>query len=259
MLGALLHPALKVVPPDFARVRAFLVDIEGTTTPIAFVYDVLFPYARREMAGFLHAHADDRDLRDAIERLKAEHHADAARDDPPPWSEGREIDSALAYLGWLMDADRKSTALKATQGLVWREGFRRGDLTGDVYPDVPPALERWRRQGRTAFIYSSGSVLAQRLIFSTSRWGDLTPLISGYFDTTAGPKKEPASYLRIARDIGLPAEAILFVSDSGDEVQAALAAGLAAVLCAREGSPAVSGAPVIASFDSLAPDPAVDR
>ena len=241
--------------PDTEGVRAFLLDIEGTTTPVAFVYDVLFPYARRALPAFLRAHAEDPEVRDALRLLRDEHRADAESGvSPPAWSGEDDLAPALAYLGWLMDADRKSTALKALQGLVWQEGFRRGDLTGEVYPDVPPALARWRRQGRRIFIYSSGSVLAQRLLFSRTAAGDLTPLLHGYFDTTTGPKKEPGSYLRIARDVSLDAAAILFVSDSADEVMAALAAGLRAALCARDGAPAFSDAPVVRSFDVLAPD-----
>ena len=234
---------------DTRGVRAFLLDIEGTTTPITFVYDVLFPYARRETAGFLRAQAGDPEVRDALEQLRGEH---AQESKAPPWGGGPE--GALAYVEWLMDADRKSTGLKALQGLVWREGFRRGALSGQVYPDVPPALARWRDEGRSTFIYSSGSVLAQRLMFSRTPAGDLTPLLDGYFDTTTGPKKEAASYRRIAGEIGVAPRDVLFVSDSGEEIAAALAAGMMAALCVREGAaPTPSAAEVIRSFDALAP------
>jgi len=238
--------------PDTRGVRAFLLDVEGTTTPIAFVYEVLFPYARRGLAGFLRAHADGPPVRDAIRHLREEHRLDlAAKAAPPAWPPGEEVAPALAYLEWLMDADRKSTALKAMQGLVWQEGFRRGELQGQVYPDVPPALTRWRGQGRSTFIYSSGSVLAQRLIFSRTQAGDLTPLLAGYFDTTTGPKKDSSSYRRIADEIGaLPGE-VFFVSDSADEISTALGAGLRAALCAR-GDAGGAGA-AIRTFDVLAP------
>ena len=240
--------------PATDGVRAFLLDIEGTTTPIAFVYDVLFPYARRGLDAFLRAHAGDPEVRDALRLLREEHRSDAeAGLAPPPWPPDGGIEPALAYLGRLMDADRKSTALKALQGMVWQEGFRRGELEGQLYPDVPPALARWRRQGRSAFIYSSGSVLAQRLLFSRTPAGDLTPLLAGYFDTTTGPKKEAASYLRIATAIGLPPGEVFFVSDSADEVRAARSAGLRAALCARDAGPEPADAAVVRSFDVLAP------
>jgi enolase-phosphatase E1 len=235
-------------------VRVFLLDVEGTTTPIAFVYGVLFPYARERLAGFLRAHAGDPEVRDALTRLRQEHRSDAeGNPGPPPWPADGAVDPAIAYLGWLMDADRKSTALKAVQGLVWQEGFRNRELQGEVYPDVPPALARWRRQGRSTFIYSSGSVLAQRLIFSRTPAGDLTPLLDGFFDTTTGPKKEAGSYRRIATEIGVAPGEVLFVSDSADEVSAALDAGLRAALCARDAAPALADAAVVRSFDVLAP------
>jgi enolase-phosphatase E1 len=240
--------------PDTRGVRAFLLDIEGTTTPVAFVYAVLFPFARRELPGFLRAHASDPDVLEAVRTLRREHRADDEGGlAPPPWPPDGGIEPALAYLGWLMDADRKSTALKALQGLVWQEGFRRGELTGQVYPDVPPALTRWRGQGRSTFIYSSGSVLAQRLLFSRTVAGDLTPLLDGYFDTATGPKKEAASYRRIAAEIRASPDEILFVSDSADEVAAARSAGLRAALCARDVVPAAAGTAVVRSFDVLAP------
>ena len=231
--------------------RAFLLDIEGTTTPIRFVYDVLFPYARRETPEFLRRHAEEPEVRDALAQLRREH---ARESGAPPWD--GDPKGALAYIEWLMDADRKSTGLKAVQGLVWREGFRRGDLEGQVYPDVPPALARWRDGGQSIFIYSSGSVLSQRLLFSRTPAGDLTPFLSGYFDTTTGPKKEAESYRRIAREIAVAPSEVLFVSDSGDEVAAALAAGMKAALCVRDGAaPPPSPAPVIRSFDALAVQP----
>jgi enolase-phosphatase E1 len=229
-------------------VRAFLLDIEGTTTPVAFVYDVLFPYARREMTAFLRAGEGEPEVRAALALLREEH---ARESGAPTWT-GESL--PLAYIEWLMDADRKSTGLKALQGLVWRDGFRRGALTGQLYPDVPPAFERWRAGGRSIFIYSSGSVLAQRLLFSHSAAGDLTRFIDGYFDTTTGPKKEPDSYRLIAREIGVGPAAVLFVSDSAEEIEAALGAGMMVALCVREGTSAPPrGAAVIRSFDALAP------
>jgi enolase-phosphatase E1 len=231
--------------PNRKPLSGVVLDIEGTTTPVSFVYDVLFPYARRALPPFLAAHAGAPEVRDAVRALDAERAADVARGLAPP-------EGADAYALWLMDADRKSTGLKALQGLAWAEGYATGALRGAVYPDVPPALARWRDQGRRVFIYSSGSVLAQRLIFSTTADGDLTAFIDGYFDTTTGPKKEADSYRRIAAAIGLEPAAVCFVSDSEEEVRAALEAGLQAALCAREGTPAESAAPAIRSFAGLA-------
>ena len=227
-------------PPDTEGVRAFLLDVEGTTTPIAFVYDVLFPYARREMPGFLRAQRSHPEVADALAQLREEGRL----------QEG--IEPALEYVCALMDADRKSTALKTLQGLVWERGFAKGELRGPMYPDVARALSRWRRHGCSTFIYSSGSVLAQRLLFANSDAGDLSPLISGYFDTVTGPKKEAGSYRRIAASIGVPPGAVLFVSDREDEIAAARAAGMRAALCARD--PGDAAPPdSIQSFDALAP------
>lgn len=230
--------------------RAFLLDIEGTTTPVAFVYDVLFPYARRALPGFLAAHESEPEVRAALARLREEHRSE--RGAAPPWPADGGLPPALGYLRWLMDADRKSTALKALQGLLWQEGFREGALRGRLYPDIAPALARWRRQGRATFIYSSGSVLAQRLIFSKSDAGDLSPLIAGYFDTTTGPKKDAASYRAIAARMTLDPGEVMFVSDSLEEIAAARAAGMRAALCAREG-PDRAAPEAIGSFDALAP------
>jgi enolase-phosphatase E1 len=177
--------------------------------------------------------------------LREEHAREA---DAPGWT-GESL--PLAYIEWLMDADRKSTGLKALQGLLWRDGYRRGALKGQLYPDVPPAFERWRARGRSIFIYSSGSVLAQRLLFSHTSAGDLTRFIDGYFDTTTGPKKEADSYRRIAREIRVEPRAICFVSDSMEEVAAALEAGLRAVPCVREGTPHAGVSDVIRSFEDL--------
>lgn len=218
--------------------KAILLDIEGTTTPITFVYDVLFPFARKH-AG---EHLDD----EAVRTLKTEYDADVAmRLRPPPWSSG-----AIQYVYWLMDQDRKSTALKNLQGKIWQEGYRRGDLQGAVFADVPPALERWHRAGVDLRIYSSGSILAQQLIFSTTPYGDLTRFLKGYFDTTTGPKAEPSSYMAIARAFGLPPHDILFISDVVRELDAAAAAGLQILLSLRPGNhPQPSNAyPSVSSF-----------
>ena len=219
--------------------KGILLDIEGTTTPITFVYDVLFPFARAHA----HEHLDD----EAERALKLEYDVDVVEGlQPPPWS-------ALAYIHWLMDQDRKSTALKNLQGKIWQEGYRSGELHGEVYPDVPPALERWHRAGMDVRIYSSGSILAQQLIFSTTRYGDLTRLLSGYFDTTTGPKRDAASYSAIAAAFALSPSAILFISDVVPELDAATSTGMQVRLAIRPGNPPQpsSAHAVASSFEGI--------
>jgi enolase-phosphatase E1 len=221
--------------------RGVLLDIEGTTTPVAFVYEVLFPFAR--------AHAREHLRREDLSALKREHEVDEAKGlEPPAWSDEPE-----AYVHWLMDRDRKSTALKNLQGKIWLEGYKSGMLRGEVFPDVPPALERWRRHGLDVRIFSSGSVLAQRLLFSSTPAGDLTMLLNGFFDTTTGPKTEAASYSRIAAAFGCAPPEILFVSDVSRELDAARQAGMQTALCLRPGNSTqpAHGHRTIASFDEL--------
>ena len=238
---------------------ALLLDIEGTTTPVDFVTRVLFPYARVHVREFLIRHAPtDHDLRDELAVLLSEHQADErAGQSPPPWrndSPAAVLDSAVAYAHWLMDRDRKSTALKALQGRIWEEGYQAGHLRGQVYPDVPRAFARWRAQGRDVAIFSSGSVLAQKLLFSRSEAGDLTPFIRAYFDTTTGAKSDAESYRKIARAIGHAREEVLFLSDVTAELDAARVAGMATGLCVREGGlPASTDHPVVRSFDEVSP------
>ena len=205
-------------------IRGILLDIEGTTTPIAFVYDVLFPFARRHMD----AQVRCTDLTD----LRHEYETDArAGNNPPAWSA-----DPVPYIHWLMDQDRKSTALKRIQGEIWLEGYRDGKLRGEVFDDVPPALQRWHTKGIDIRIFSSGSILAQRLVFSTTSSGDLTKCLNGYFDTTTGPKNDPESYKQIANVFAIPASAILFISDVTRELDAAHNAGMQTLLCIRPGN-----------------------
>ena len=192
-------------------IRAVLLDIEGTTTPIAFVHTVLFPYARAGLPALLRDRAADPAVAaelDAVRRL-------APGQDP-----------LAVLLGW-MDQDAKQTPLKALQGLLWYQGYADGTLKGELYPDVAPALRRWHGAGRGLFVYSSGSEEAQRLIFGHSIAGDLTGLFSGYFDTRTGPKREATSYRAIAEAAGLAPGALLFLSDVEEELDAAAKAGLA--------------------------------
>lgn len=233
-------------------VRAILLDIEGTTTRLAFVTDVLFPHARTHVREFLERRAREPEVRADVDRLRAEHEADVrAGTGPPPWTD--DLDSTVAYVHVLMDQDRKSTALKALQGRIWEEGFRSGALRGEVYPDVPPALARWRRQGLRLAIFSSGSVLAQRLLLGTTAAGDLTSSFEAFFDTTTGPKREPESYRRIADALSLEPSAIVFLSDVAPELDAARAAGMATALCVRDAPPRGARHPVITTFDGVCP------
>ena len=221
--------------------KAILLDIEGTTTPISFVYDVLFPYARAHIRENL-GEADVVALRDSYETDLRNGFT------PPAWTE-----TPVAYVEWLMDEDRKSTALKNLQGRIWQSGYRHGALYGEVFADVPPALERWRRQGIDVRIYSSGSKLAQQLLFSSTKAGDLTRLLNGYFDTTTGPKVEMESYIAISRVFGCEAGEIVFVSDVVRELDAARKAGMQTALCVRPGNkPQGAGTHrTIASFEEI--------
>jgi len=221
--------------------KGILLDIEGTTTPISFVYDVLFPFARAHVS----EHLSDEDVR----ALRMEYDGDLRSGFTlPPWS-----DPPADYVHWLMDQDRKSTALKNLQGKIWLDGYQRGELHGEVFADVPPALARWRQQGIDVRIYSSGSKLAQRLLFSTTKAGDLTALLNGYFDTTTGPKAEAESYIAIGRAFGCETREILFISDVTRELDAAREAGMGTALCIRPGNkPQPAGThPTIRSFEEI--------
>lgn len=237
-----------LAPPG---VRVVLLDIEGTTTPIDFVLGTLFPFARDRVRGFLEERGREPEVRKDMALLREEHAREAQA--PPPWGESPE--AVAAYVHWLMDRDRKSTGLKSLQGKIWQEGFTGGRLQGQLYEDVPRALARWREQGRRVAIFSSGSVLAQRLLFGNTTAGDLTPWLDGFFDTTSGPKREPESYAAIATALGHPAGEVLFLSDVAEELDAARAAGAATGLAVRGEEPLSTGHPVVHSFDEVFPGP----
>ena len=201
-------------------IRAILTDIEGTTSSISFVTETLFPYARARMADYVAAH-------------------------PETVAEVPGNDPVATLLAW-MDADAKETPLKALQGLIWAEGYADGTLRGHVYADAVAGLRRWHAAGLSLYVFSSGSVAAQKLIFAHSVAGDLTPLFSGYFDTTTGPKREAASYVKIAKSIDIPPKNILFLSDTRQEVDAARAAGMDVRLIDRQ-----SRAGDISNFDEV--------
>jgi len=203
-------------------VSTLLTDIEGTTSSIAFVRDVLFPYARARLPAFVQAHRHDPAVRRWLDAVAVEIAAGACDDDV--------IVETLQ--GWI-DQDRKHTALKALQGMIWEAGYRDGDFLAPLYPDVLPALRAWHTAGHRLAVYSSGSVPAQKLLFSHTEAGDLTPLFSGFFDTEIGGKREPDSYRRIAEQLGSAPFDLLFLSDVVAELDAARDAGLRTVLIDR--------------------------
>lgn len=221
-------------------IRAVLLDIEGTTSSISFVYDVMFPFARREMESYLNQHWDTEDLAKTRESMAH----DAGHASFAAWSvaaSDRQSQIALVHdeAIRLMDDDVKATGLKQLQGLVWRSGFASGELQAHVYDDVPPALEAWHHAGLDVRIFSSGSVQAQKLFFGHTIRGDLLQYFCCHYDTTTGPKQEPSSYEVIAADFGLAPAEILFISDIVAELDAARGAGLQTVLCVRPGNPAI--------------------
>lgn len=227
--------------------RLFLLDVEGTVAPIAFVYDRLIPYARKHLRFFLAEKYDDPAVQDDLELLVEENRADpdaprisaGGGGKPIEWNAYR--DECLRYLRWLMDRDRKSTALKSLQGNVWKEGFASGELKGELFADVPEAIKRWSKPARVA-IYSSASVEAQQMLFRHSTHGDLTPFLAGYFDTRTGGKKDCASYAAIANAMGVAAKEALFFSDVVRELDAAREAGFQTRLVMRPGNAAVADA-----------------
>jgi enolase-phosphatase E1 len=234
-------PDAGVTPPAaLAGIQAILLDIEGTTTPIAFVFEVLFPYARCHLRDHLAAHAASPEYGALLDRLRKEHDADErAGESVPPWPDtplAAPLESAARYCDWLMDRDRKSTPLKELQGRIWADGYGRGELIGRVFPDVPQAFARWSEAGIQLGIFSSGSVRAQQLLFRHSTAGDLTPFLRWYFDTTTGPKTAADSYRRIGTAMGFAPGAVLFVSDVTRELAAARHAGLNTRLAKRPGN-----------------------
>ncbi len=222
-------------------IKAILTDIEGTTSAVSFVFDVLFPYAREHLPAFVRNHS--------AEPTVAEQIAAVRRESGEPDADIERVVEIL--LEWIA-ADRKATSLKALQGMVWAQGYRAGRLKGHVYPDAVQALRRWHEQGYALYVYSSGSVQAQKLVFGCAEVGDLTPLFSGYFDTGSGHKREMDSYVRIAASIGLSAGEILFLSDVVEELDAARQAGMHTCGLVREGG-TLAGHEVVESFDAIEP------
>lgn len=206
--------------------RYILTDIEGTTTSITFVHDVLFPYAKAHLRAWVKAHADEARVQELLAGVRAQ--VQVGTDEAA-------IDQLLAWI----DADRKEPALKTIQGWIWADGYASGAYTSHVYPDVLPALKRWQAAGKTLGVYSSGSVEAQDQLFGHTVDGDLRPYFSHYFDTQVGHKREVGSYRNIQQQLGLPAEEILFLSDIPEELDAAAAAGMPVCHLLRPGTKAV--------------------
>jgi enolase-phosphatase E1 len=231
--------------------RAVLLDIEGTTTPVDFVYRVLFPYAYERLPAWLQAHAGEPEVVADIQGLREEHARDLKEGrTPPAWDNSPA--AVAAYARWLMDQDRKATALKSLQGRIWAEGYASGALRGQVYEDVPRALKRWTEAGRKVAIFSSGSVPAQKMIFGHSDHGDLTGSLAAYFDTTTGPKAEAESYRKIAAALGEEPKEVLFVSDAFAEVEAAREAGMQTAQAVRSDTlPTTRSHRLVTTFDRL--------
>lgn len=221
-------------------VRAIVLDIEGTTSSIAFVKEELFPFAREHIPAYVRDHAAE--IRDIVEEVcRIEGNA--------PLSSAQIIQLLLRW----MDEDRKITPLKALQGMVWKQGFDSGQLRAQIYDDAARALRRWHAQGLLLYVYSSGSIASQKLLFAHTDHGDLSALFSGHFDTSTGSKLDAGSYRKVTATIGLPAGALLFLSDHPGEILAAAAAGMQAILVQRDAvAPVATAAPVITSFDELA-------
>jgi enolase-phosphatase E1 len=261
VLWALLYPVTRcdelklTLPFDSAEIRAVLLDVEGTTTPIDFVINTLFPFSGSHAEDFLRRHSQEPGIAESIEALRKCHEQDRAagavtwQDEPLE----QKLASAAAYVRWLIARDSKLTPLKTLQGKIWEEGFQSGQLKGEVYPDVAPAFARWRAENRRIAIFSSGSVLAQKLLFSHSTAGDLSSFLEGYFDTTTGPKREAESYAKIARAIGLQEREIIFVSDVASELDAANSAGMKTAHSLRGGISPLKNAShrAISTFDEL--------
>ena len=229
--------------------KTILTDIEGTTSSISFVKDVLFPYSRAALPGFVAEHGRDPEVRRWLDQVAVEH-------------AGVCDDRMLVEIlqGWI-DADRKHTALKALQGMIWKSGYADGAYRAHVYPDAPPQLRAWHAAGHPIFVYSSGSVAAQKMFFAHSDAGDLLPLFAGHFDTEIGGKREADSYWRIAAAIDCAPQDIVFLSDVVEELDAAREAGLDTVLVdRREDYPqprlghAANGHRRVESFAAISPD-----
>jgi enolase-phosphatase E1 len=264
MLGPPIHSATNgrevagVSPIDASQIRVILLDIEGTTTPVQFVFQTLFPYASRKLEAFFREHVQDPEIQVLIRELRTQHGVDQRGGlNPPGWMDDpveARLRSCVAYGQWLIVRDSKCPPLKSLQGRIWHEGFASGELRGEIFPDVPVAFERWRRQKKIICIYSSGSVLAQQNLFRTTASGDLTSYISVFFDTRVGVKTEAESYKKIAASFSYTPEQFLFISDAPKEIEAAQSAGMQALLCERRTQAVRIDRSVVHDFDCVLPD-----
>jgi len=220
-------------------IRAVVTDIEGTTSSLSFVKDVLFPYARNQLPAFVARHGEE----PAVKALLADAAREAAID-------ARPAEVVALLLRWI-DEDRKATPLKALQGLIWEHGYAAGDFTGHIYEDAARNLRNWHEAGVALYVYSSGSVLAQKLLFAHTAYGDLTPLFSGYFDTRIGAKAEAASYQAIADSVQLPPETMLFLSDISAELAAAHSVGMQVIQLVRDTQVEPGPYPGVVDFDGI--------
>ncbi len=234
-----------------------LLDIEGTTCPVQFVSDVLFPYAAREVSAYLARHGHEAEIQALLAALQkswneeedpeacallqespmAEQAQQSERDAESSMAPEDLTTTLLPYIRWLIRKDRKVTAWKDLQGRIWREGYARGELKATLFPEVSGTLRRWKEMGLELSVYSSGSVAAQQLLYGHSEEGDLRPLFSHWFDTRIGAKQQVSSYQAILEGLGCMAAEVLFISDSNIELAAASAAGLQVIFSDREGNP----------------------
>lgn len=204
-------------------IKAIVTDIEGTTSSLSFVKDILFPYARANLPDYVRSHADEPQVKAQLDAVRKEIGAHA------------DIESIIVQLLQWIAEDKKATPLKALQGMVWQKGYADGDFHGHIYADAYEQLKAWHALGIKLYIYSSGSVFAQKLLYAHTRYGDLTPLFSGYFDTNIGAKTEAISYQKIVDDLGLSADQILFLSDIEAELDAAQQVGMQTYWLVRDG------------------------
>ena len=223
-------------------IKAILTDIEGTTSSLAFVKEVLFPYARANLADFVRRNITQEQVKKIMAATCQEINAEL------------DTEQIITQLIQWIDEDKKVTPLKSLQGLIWEAGYQRADFKGHIYPDAVENIKKWKAKGLDLYVYSSGSVQAQKLLFAHTDYGDLTPLFSGYFDTLIGGKKEPQSYSNIAKNIDIPPEHLLFLSDIKDELDAAKTAGYQTAWLVREGALQAKAEHLqVSSFDHITP------